>query len=543
MINAELPNRAAQIAGSWSAERRLGSWSLRSVSWARSLPLGVTLLTVASIALREVADPDVWWHLATGRYIALQRHIPAVDVFSFTATGHRWVTHEWLADLLFFAGYRLFGFGGLMVLFALLIAAAFALVYLRCRTAPLLAAASTLLAALASSMTWGARPQMLSLFFASLYLYILERVCEGSASPWLLPPLTLLWANLHSGFVAGLLIIAAFVVGRELTWLRHRPHPSPWLSPLVRKLAWVGLASLVCSLLTPNGVSAALFPFGTLSNHLIQANIQEWFSPDFHAPMFWPLAAYWLALMATLAASRCRIDATNLLLLLGSAAGALYSGRHAPFLALVGAPLLAQQAQDLWTPQREGSALGLSAAPAAGTMGPARATAMRLLLATLGLALAALIVAIGFRTRAVVQRSMDMERLQYPTAAVAYMREHNLGKRIFNAYQWGGYLIWRGYSVFIDGRTEVYGDEVFGEYLQTSTVQPDWEVPLAHYGVDSVLIETNSPLAVVLTESSCWRVVYRDDLASLFVPAAQAAQVLSQARAGGDIVPGEPGGR
>ena len=471
---------------------------------ARALPLGITLLTIGAIAIREVADPDIWWHLATGRYISAERRIPAFDVFSFTATSHRWVTHEWLSDFLLYGGYRLVGLAGLMFFFALVICAAFALVYWRCHSRPFVAACSVLMAAVACNMTWGVRPQMFSLLFASVYLYILEGADPGSSRRvWLLPPLTLLWANLHSSFVAGLVIIAVFALGQQAEWLARRTSTGPFLAPSTRRLALVGLGSLVCSLVTPNGIQAAIFPFGTLSNHLIQANIEEWFSPDFHKPLAWPLAVYWLALLAVMAVSRRRVSVTQLILLVGTAAASLYSMRHVPFFSLVGAPILAQQTE------------GLRSEPSAARRARPWPPVLRAVLAG---SLAVLVVAVGARVYVVHQRMPAVEQALYPAAALAYMQEHDLSGRVFNTYHWGGYLIWHGYQVFIDGRAELYGDEVLRQYLQAYGVQAEWERPLLDNGIDVVLIESSSRLAMLLKESGRWEAAYQDALASVFVP-------------------------
>ena len=118
----------------------------------RRLLMAVALLGVAVTAVREVMDPDLWWHMATGRYILAQGRIPAYDVFSFTAADHRWVTHEWLSDLLLYVGSRLVGLAGLAVLFTLVIVAAYALVWMRCRGRPVLAAFAVVLAALAPAL-------------------------------------------------------------------------------------------------------------------------------------------------------------------------------------------------------------------------------------------------------------------------------------------------------------------------------------------------------------------------------------------------------
>ena len=470
---------------------------------SRSL-VAVTLLAVAAIGLREVVDPDLWWHLATGRYILAEGRIPGYDVFSFTAVGHRWVTHEWLSDLLLYAGNGLVGFVGLAVLFTLVIVAAYALVWLRCRGRPVLAAFSVVLAALASAPTYGVRPQMLSLLFASLYLYILDSGATGRRV-WLLPPLTLLWANLHSGFVAGLAILAVYTVGEELAWLGRRAGKGAWLSPRARRLALVLVASLACSLVTPNGISAVLFPFGTLSSRAIQDQIQEWASPNFHESLAWPLGGYWLLLVAALGASRRRVEPTELLLLVGASAAAMYSIRHAQFLSVVGAPILAERLGDLWrAPEQEGRA---------------ERPLSPLMEKGLWVVAAGLVALLGVRVSAVARRVPEAERELYPSAALAFMEANGLGGRVFNTYHWGGYLIWRGHPVFIDGRAEVYGDEVLNEYMKAQGVDKDWEEPFQRYGVDVALIQSDSSLAVVMRESERWRAVYEDDLATVLIRA------------------------
>jgi len=470
--------------------------------WLPAFPLPATLLALAGLAVQEATDPDLWWHMATGRYILSQRYIPAYDIFSYTATSHRWVTHEWLSDVLLYSGYRLTGFIGLSIFFALVITTAFALVFLTCRTRPVVAACSVMVAAVASHMTWGVRPQMFTLLFTSLYLYILDRdSLRASRLVWLLPPLGALWANLHSGFMAGLAVIAVHVVGRELSWLRRWRGQGPLLGPGVGRLALVGVLSGLCMLLTPNGVAAALFPFGTLSNNLIQQHISEWASPNFHLPMTWPLALFWLLLLGTMALSRQRISATELLLLSGATVAALYSMRHVTFLSLVGAPILARQAA------------ALRPAPPASKPAPAPVQAV------FGVALVALGVVLGARIHSIAQGNAEAQRRAFPIDAVQYLQAHHLAGRIFNTYQWGGYLIWQGYSVFVDGRAEVYGDEILNEYLKANDVQADWEEPLQRYGVGICLIESSSRLAVLLKASGRWQAVYSDNLATVFVPA------------------------
>ncbi|MCB0993858.1 MAG: hypothetical protein KDB21_02120, partial [Acidimicrobiales bacterium] len=109
---------------------------------------------------------------------------------------------------------------------------------------------------------------------------------------------------------------------------------------------------------------------------------------------------------------------------------------------------------------------------------------------------------------------------EYPVAAVDYLVETGLADQNgFNAYQWGGYLIWRGVPVFIDGRADVYGDDFLHEYNETRQLEADWAEPLERYDVDYVLIAPDEQLRTLLGESDGWTVAYEDDVAVVFVRA------------------------
>src|SRR6266481_7098925 len=87
--------------------------------------LSVLFLGLLAMAARNVVDPDVWWHLKTGQYIAEHHSVPHRDPFSYTRAGQPWVAHEWLTDLLLYQIHRITGWGGgLIVIFSTVLAAA-----------------------------------------------------------------------------------------------------------------------------------------------------------------------------------------------------------------------------------------------------------------------------------------------------------------------------------------------------------------------------------------------------------------------------------
>ena len=98
----------------------------------RNVFLTILFLGLLGMAARNVTDPDVWWHLKTGQYIAEHMSVPHTDPFSYTRAGRPWIAHEWLTELLLYQIQRVAGWGGLIVIFAGVLCAAFFLLYLRC---------------------------------------------------------------------------------------------------------------------------------------------------------------------------------------------------------------------------------------------------------------------------------------------------------------------------------------------------------------------------------------------------------------------------
>jgi hypothetical protein len=92
--------------------------------------------------------------------------------------------------------------------------------------------------------------------------------------------------------------------------------------------------------------------------------------------------------------------------------------------------------------------------------------------------------------------------------------------RVLNFYDYGGYLVWKLYPVggrvFIDGRVEVYGPQVFGDYLRVNYAQAGWQKVVLAYHPCSILLPTSHPL-VSLLPAQGWRVKARDPVSTLFV--------------------------
>ena len=106
---------------------------------------------------------------------------------------------------------------------------------------------------------------------------------------------------------------------------------------------------------------------------------------------------------------------------------------------------------------------------------------------------------------------------RFPVAAVDWLEANDLAEqRIFNAYNYGGYLIWRGIPVYVDGRADVYGDAGLLQFGQTYFVEEQWQEPLAALNIELVMVESNSALAAAMAREPGWDMVYNDNQTHIF---------------------------
>jgi hypothetical protein len=109
----------------------------------------------------------------------------------------------------------------------------------------------------------------------------------------------------------------------------------------------------------------------------------------------------------------------------------------------------------------------------------------------------------------------------FPIKAVEWIKVNQPHGNMFNSYNWGGYLDWHlpEYPVFVDGRTDLYDDQVLNEYLEVTHGNQGWNQILDKYGVNFVFIESESLLSKILSTSKSWELVYQDNLAVVYMRA------------------------
>ncbi len=490
----------------------------------RKLVVWITFLAVFAMAARISVDSDTWWHLRAGQWIVETRSVPQVDPFSHTRAGESWQYPGWLVEVPMYVIYWAFGPGGLNIWTAGMVTLAFWFVWKTLSGGAYLRAFVVILAAAASGVYWAARPYLVTFLFAAMYLWVLETRRQETEDGrrllsriWLLPLLMLLWANSHGGFAVGFIIWGVYLTGRLkveiLRFLESRTRnlaafnfqPDTWA------LIVTGLAMLIAVCINPSGPVMLLYPFKTVGIEVLQDFIQEWQSPDFHQRQAQPFVWLLLATLGAVGVSKQRISLEDFLLVGGFSYLSFMAGRNIALFALAAPMVLTRHAAPFLEELAERWGIPVSTAPLAPP--PRGLTRLNWIL------LGALILAVGVKTSLVYPQAVNDEHFRdtLPVAAVEFLRAEQSAGNLLNSYNWGGYLLWAApeYPVFVDGRTDLYGDEVIGEWIQVVQAAPGWENVLAKWDVGVILLEPFRPVVAKL-EAAGWQLLYQDEMAVVY---------------------------
>ncbi len=474
--------------------------------WFRPLLLALAAVLLVGWFSPEISDPDFWWHLKTGQYICEKHALPVPDPFAYTTAMARPayageertrdfnLTHEWLAQALFYLIYRAAGFGG-VVLFRAVVLTAF------CALAGLLAwrrcggfygglAAAFATAGVAAGFAVD-RPYLVTFLLLAATLAILET----RRLVWLLPPLFLIWANCHGGYFLGWVVVGAY--SAEALFLAWRKRPLPG----ARRLWIVSAVSVLASGVNPNGFRILQILLYYRSSYMT-SRLLEW-----GAPRLWPPGEFAVLLWgaaAVLVWARRRVRLVDWLLFVAFAVAALSAQRNTFLIGFLAPVLIASYFP--WKPRVPVFAPYAAAALVVGALG-------------WGIAGGSF-----FQLRAA--------EWKYPAGAADFLLAHHVTEPLFNTYEYGGYLMWRLWPqerVFIDGRA--LSESVFMDYARIlynhdSSGGKSAQELLEGYGIEAMVLnsfEYTNGLVYVLAPALAdpmqtdWKLVYSDAQAVVFM--------------------------
>jgi hypothetical protein len=483
---------------------------------ARSLPAtsnsllryspALVLIVVAIVDIQQWADPDLWGHVAFGRAMIATHRLAFHDPYSYSASGHLWLNHEWLSEALMGTFYDL---GGVIGLKLMKFGCCVALVAFLARglaeiDSPMTLQFGILVAAgIAIAPQMQFRPQLFSFAMTAGLLAILTRYTYRGEAPLLvLIPMLWLWANLHGGFIIGIVALLTFSMVRLITDLRG--GRGPWVGA---RLFAILAVSIAVTLLTPYGFGTWNAVGHALNNPHTSRVIDDW------QPLTRSLMAMWrenhvgaipdlfaiaifLTLGVTLVLNPRRGDSAIVAIALLMIVGALIATRNVPLAVVATVPALAQHSSSFFRATRSQRASGTS----------------QIVIAAIG---AMLLIRGGLLSPTLRAGSFK------PVGAISFMQAHRLNGNVMSDFSWGEYLIWHlapASKVFIDGRYDtVYPPNAIDDYLAFQYGEPGAKEVLRKYPHDFILLSTKSESALSLVGAAPeWKPIYRDRNSILF---------------------------
>jgi hypothetical protein len=429
-------------------------------------------------------NTDFWHHLARGRAMVSEGALVDHDLFTYTVAGQPFQDNNWLTQLCYYALYQQGGLGLVQVVNSLVLAAMSAIVVWMCwRRYPSLIVAG----ALGIGTFFGLwqlliiRPQTFSLLLFALMYAVLE---AADRRRWLLlvpPALMALWANLHGGFPIGLILIACYLLAavwngwRQHGWGILRDHAT-WAYGLCFA------AAIAATLANPYGWKIYLY-VRTTSIAASGRRIDEWVPPSLELLVGKVWVASVLLLIVLFALPRRRPTAREVILVLCFLPLACGSVRMVAWWLLVSAPIIAALAAD----NLPSDALGGAEHEPPSWASAICFAVLLLLCAGSGIALTERATPFLASFRPAHRDETDIEDI------ARHLPDRVADGRIFSRFEWGEYLSWsvapRGYTIFMDGRIEIFPDEVWAHYSAITRGRADWADILDRYHVEYLLLD------------------------------------------------------
>jgi len=490
------------------------------------MPLALLFLRMDG-AKRLLGDGDTGWHIRTGEWILQNGRVPQTDLFSYTKSGEPWCAWEWLWDVGAAWLHQHAGMAAVVLASMLVLSFTYAMLFRMVRKEcpnVLLAFGVTFAATAGSTMHWLARPHLFTLLFVVIFCAVLESARRGRTRRLLfLPVLMVIWTNLHGGFFVGIILIGCYAAGELALWLLEKdPEDRRLALRRSRPFLWTALACTLATLVNPYFHRLHVYMYSYLTSGIHLRYIQEYQPTHFRNNLtFWYEPLVFLGVAAAAWALYQKRFA-HAILLLGWLHLGLFSVRNLPIYLLIAAPLVGGMLRDL--------VAALADAPLAAWVGKGfrafqnfavefgendRLPRLHAISILSILAIAAVFYAPAppFKFRA------EYDPKQYPAGALEVLRATEMSQSIFADDEWGDYLIYQLYprtKVFVDGRSDMYGEAFIQKYLDLMNGRYGWEETLNQYSVDTVLLRVETPLTGALKESRRWWPVYDDGMAIVF---------------------------
>jgi len=481
-------------------------------------------------------DDDVFWHLATGRYIIETGHVPSADVFGFMTQGQEWMPFEWGWDVLTYSLYNISGYHGISVLRTLIFVVIFIILLYSFRKFGISWIFSVLFMTVFSFAIMDRltpRPHVMSyLFFLCLLLIIFRfrYFDRGNRKVlYFIPVIFLIWANMHMGIIAGGFLMLLYFIA-ELISTFSKKYSNASVRPLTRSellfLFIILVISALSMLANPNFIQTYFYAFQHTKMKMLET-VNEWMSP-FGSRYGDTLVnnLYKLFLVLGFFNIYYTIKKKDILPALLFTGFGLYSIRAMRFTIDYVIILFPFVVISLYM-----------------FINSFKSEPFKLFINKKPYLKIALILFLIFLIYNLPGNKLYLEHLKYyritgfginsdfiPVQLFDFMKRNNvpeIGDRVFNHFGTGGYFVWtfEGKQNFIDSRN--LNDDIFNKYQQILSKQPGFEQKLDEYKIDYAIYlapdlvrdpkEMENTVISYFCKNPNWKLIFWDDKSFLWV--------------------------
>jgi len=475
--------------------------------------VAVFLSLILSCRSLLLHDGDTGYHVRAGEHILNTCSVPSYDIFSHVTPALRWNAHEWLAEAVMAGIHGAFGMTGIVIFFSLLISLTYYLlfIFIKKESNIIVALVIILFILPASAFHWMARPHIFTNLFLVIWIFILETYQYKNRNLlYLMPPLMLLWANIHGGFIFGLGITGIYFIGNLINALSSKDVRA-YFKQKSKVLGFVAIACFAVSIVNPNGIELLFFPFKLLSEKIIIDHVGEFLSPNFHLSVLTPARFLILFTIFMLAVKKSAVNVIDVILILFLLNMSLLSVRHITVfgivISIILARLMGEQLEE--RPERPFQVIRERSDKLAATDDSVGGAIW---------IVAVILFVVCLAEADVLKCYFDPGKK--PVAAAEFLRKENIKGNMYNNYEFGDYFIYSlypQYKVFIDGRADMYGSEIFEDYMKVTLMESEWEDILKKYGITYIVYNADSLLSKCLVEKKEWHLIYADKVANIFV--------------------------
>jgi hypothetical protein len=458
------------------------------------------------------SDGDLAAHIRMGKVILDTGELPRHSLSSVTAANEPLVAHAWLSEVLFAALFSVGGLALISVVTGIIVGLTHAGVaqFLRKRDVdPRWALAAAFISLSVSSTHWLARPHMFSILGVALTIFLLESRAKHRLPLFAL--LFIVWANLHGGWIYGLVMISAYVVGDAMEMRVSGVERTRW-SAALRADALALVTAAAVTLVNPYGWGLHREVFGAATSSDLARQMAEFLPPDFQTLAPLPFLFALLLTIALLSTAERRLSAPRLIVLVVSAFFALRSFRNMALFGVSAWPLVALHVSNAW-PRNGRPFQWFSEIARLDRTARAGLYAVPVALA---------LVLLGINNGRIGNVGLIRNAFSpahFPVSAVSRARAANLDGPVFEAWEWGGYIMnaWPAARLVVDPLE--FNDATVRAFSEIDAVRPGWKNEMRRWNVRTVIIRPDSRLALTLENDPEWKVWYRDSISAVFRPA------------------------